>query len=209
MQATECSTATLDRRAVRRDSIIEAAARRFAGAGYAQCDMDCVAAEAGVAKGTLYLYFPGKEELFYACVDRGMQQLMQAVFAAADTATEPLDRIGRAIRAYLTFFDEHPHYVELLIQERASFRDRKRSTYFEHRDANRGPWRELYGKLVADSTFRNDIAVERMLDTIGNLLYGTMFTNRFNGRSVSLDEQYSALMKIVLQGMLRDRALVV
>jgi hypothetical protein len=43
--------------------------------------------------------------------------------------------------AYLDFFAEQPGFVELLIQERAHFRDRKRPTYFEHRDANVGDGR--------------------------------------------------------------------
>lgn len=163
--------------------------------------MERVAADLGIAKGTLYLYFPGKQDLFFACVDLGMQQMQTAVKNAAATATDPFEIISRAIRAYLAFFDEHPHYVELLIQERANFKDRKRPTYFEHRDANRGPWRQFYVDLIAAGKLRNDIPVERMLDTLGNMLYGTMFTNLFVGRSVSLDEQFNAIYEIAMRGI--------
>lgn len=183
---------------------METAARLFAELGFAGCEMERVAADLGIAKGTLYLYFPGKQDLFFACVDLGMQQMKQAVAEAAATATDPFGRISQAILAYLQFFDEHPHYVELLIQERANFKDRKRPTYFEHRDANRGPWREVYEGLVRDGQLRNDIPVERMLDTIGNLLYGTMFTNLFIGRTVPLDEQFHAIREIVMHGITPD-----
>ncbi len=195
-----------DRRAQKRALILDAAVELFAANGYADCDMDCVATKAGVAKGTLYLYFPGKQELFFACVDRGMQEMTQAVQAAAEQATEPLDRIRRGVRAYLTFFDEHPRYVELIIHERSAFRDRIRPTYFEHRDANRGPWRSLYYDLVALGVFRDDLAVERMLDTMSNLLYGTMFTNHVIGRSASIDEQYRAMIEVVFRGFLSEQA---
>lgn len=87
----------------------------------------------------LYLYFTSKEELFSACVDWEMQQMQAALAAATEGITDPFDRIAKAIMAYLTFFDENPDYVELLIQERAIFRGRKRPKYFEYRDANRGP----------------------------------------------------------------------
>ena len=193
-----------DRRSERRQRIIEAAARLFAQLGFAGCEMERVASELGIAKGTLYLYFPGKQDLFFACVDLGMQQMQGVVRDAAATATEPFEIIGRAIRAYLAFFDEHPHYVELLIQERANFKDRKRPTYFEYRDANRGPWRQFYAELVAAGKLRDDIPIERMLDTLGNLLYGTMFTNLFIGRTVSLDEQYNAIYEIALRGITRQ-----
>lgn len=190
-----------DRRSERRQSIIEAAARLFAEQGFAGCEMERVAAELGIAKGTLYLYFTSKQDLFLACVDLGMQQMQTAVKSAVASVSDPFEMISRAIKAYLAFFDEHPHYVELLIQERANFKDRKRPTYFEHRDANRGPWRQLYTDLAAAGRLRNDIPVERMLDTLGNLVYGTMFTNLFIGRTVTLEEQFHALYEIAMRGL--------
>jgi len=184
--------------------MIETAAPLFAELGYTDCDMERVAAVAGIAKGTLYLYFPGKQELFFACVDWGMRQMQAAVRSAAESTPEPFEQIARAIRAYLLFFDEHPQYVELMIQERAIFKDRKQSTYFKQRDANRGPWRQLYVELIAAGRFRSDLTAERIVDTIGNLLYGTMFTNHFAGRSVSIDEQYTTLLEIVFRGILSE-----
>ncbi|MCY2966574.1 MAG: TetR/AcrR family transcriptional regulator [Planctomycetota bacterium] len=191
-------------RAQRRQAIVEAAARLFATEGYSGCEMERVAADLKIAKGTLYLYFAGKQELFFACVDWGMQQMQHALRIATENCPEPFQRIARAIRAYLAFFEEHPHYVELLIQERAIFKDRVRPTYFASRDANRGPWREFYQQLVTAGHLRDDIPVERMLDTLGNLVYGTMFTNHFVGRTVSLDEQFTGIMEIVFRGLFSE-----
>ncbi len=189
----------------RRRSIIEAAGRLFAELGFNECEMERVATEIGVAKGTLYLYFPGKQELFYACVDLGMVQMQQAVLEASQSAADPFDRISLAIRAYLDFFGQHPQYVELIIQERAIFKDRKRPTYFEYRDANVGVWRELYRSLIESGHLRADLPTERILDTVGYLLYGTMFTNHFIGRTVTLEEQYTSMLEIVFRGILSER----
>lgn len=194
-----------ERRAARRHAIVTAATRLFAEVGYADCEMERVAAELKVAKGTLYLYFPSKEELFYACVDYGMTQLQLAVQLAVADQTEGLDRICRGIYAYLKFFDEHPALIELFIQERARFKDRKRPTYFEHRDANRGPWRELYKALIAAGQLRDDLPVERLLDIVGNLVYGTMFTNHFLNRAVPLTDQYEALVEVLMRGILSQQ----
>jgi AcrR family transcriptional regulator len=195
-----------DRRTERQQAIIEAAAKLFAQLGYSGCEMERVSSELGIAKGTLYLYFPGKQDLFFACVDLGMGQMQDAIREATATVKDPFEMIARAIRAYLNFFDENPHYVELIIQERANFKDRKRPTYFEHRDANRGPWRQLYTDLVAEGKLRNDVPVEQMLNSVGNMIYGTMFTNLFIGRNISLDEQYNAIYEIALRGITRQPA---
>src|SRR5882757_178343 len=93
-----------ERKSQRRLKIVEAAVPLFARLSYSACEMDRVATEARVAKGTLYLYFPNKQELFHACVDLGISQLHQAVKAAADVACDPFDRIAQAIHAYLVFF---------------------------------------------------------------------------------------------------------
>ena len=180
------------------------AARLFAELGYTACEMERVAAELGIAKGTLYLYFSSKETLFYACVDAGMRQMQSVVLAAADEATDLIDRLSRGIRAYLQFFEDHPEHVELLIQERANFKSRSRPTYFEYREQNRQKWRPVHEEMIASGRYRTDIPVERIMDAIGNLLYGTMFTNHFVGRAVSLNEQYQSLLEILMRGLLSE-----
>jgi AcrR family transcriptional regulator len=193
-----------DRREKRRQAILDAAARLFADVGYGACEIERVAAELKIAKGTLYLYFASKEALFYACVDAGMAGLQQAIDSSVAEIGDPFQRIAAAVSAYLRFFEEQPHYAELLIQERANFKHRKRPTYFEYRDANRGRWREMYTQLQAAGRIRQDIPVERILDTIGSLLYGTMFTNHFIGRSVSPEEQQRAVLEIIFRGIWSD-----
>lgn len=207
MQPAEAATSTNpaeNRRSQRRDAIIEAAAKLFARAGYADCEMEQVAAEIGVAKGTLYLYFKSKEELFYACVDAGMKDLQQTIQQSADAQAEPAERISAAILAYLQFFERHPEHVELLIQERANFRDRQQPTYFTHREASRARWREVYRSMIDQGRVRNDLKVEQILDYVGNLVYGTMFTSHFLGRSS--EEQHQTIMDILWRGLWSEQA---
>lgn len=198
------ATADDEPRARRRRQIVESACQLFAQRGYADCDMERVASHLGVAKGTLYLYFKSKEELFLACVDWGMQQMQAAIRAASDDVAEPFERIRQAIRAYLGFFAEHPEFVELLIQERAIFKSRKRPTYFEHRDAARARWRTFYQELIDQGRLRADLRVDDLLDTIGNLVYGTMFTNYFLGNRAPRD-QHEQIASILFEGILSDR----
>ena len=167
--------------ALRREQILDAAAEVFARHGYRATDVQFVADALQVGKGTIYRYFPSKEELFLAAVDRGMRRLTERFQARVHTIADPLERAERGVAEYLTFFQEHPQYVELLIQERAEFRDRKQSTYFVHRDANRGPWQELFHGLIAAGRVR-DLSVDGLCDVLSDLVYGTMFSNYFVAR---------------------------
>src|SRR5262245_17427889 len=115
----------------RREQILGTAAKLFAEHGYADADTQLLAEKLGVGKGTIYRYFPSKQEVFLAAADRAMRMLHEQVDSSVKDIHDPLDRIATAIRSYLAFFAEHPEFVELLMQERAQFKDRKKPTYFQ------------------------------------------------------------------------------
>jgi AcrR family transcriptional regulator len=192
-----------DRNAERREEILEAATKLFAEHGYADTDTQLLADKLGVGKGTLYRYFPSKRELFLAAADRGMRKLCQYIDASIETIEDPPERIAEVVRSYLSFFADHPELCELLIHERALFKDRKKPTYFEHREANRERLRSLYRTYIAEGQIR-DIQVDQLLDFIGDLLYGTMFTNYFSGRQVSVEVQAQGILDILFRGILSD-----
>ena len=187
----------------RREQILDAAATLFAERGYSDTDTQALADILFVGKGTIYRYFSSKELLFLAVVDRVMRRLRAAVDASMQGIEDPLDRIAQAIRAYLAFFQRQPQFAELLIQERAQFKDRKKPTYFEHRDANVERWRALYRDLIKAGRVRQ-IPVERITDVISDLLYGTMFTNYFSPKSRSLEQQAEDILDVVFSGILTD-----
>jgi AcrR family transcriptional regulator len=187
----------------RQDEILEAATRLFAQHGYSETDTQLLADELKVGKGTLYRYFPSKQALFQAAADRVMVKLRGRIDDDIAGISDPLERITVAIRTFLAFFAEHPEYVELLMQERAQFKDRKKPTYFVHREANVERWRALYRTLIAEGRVR-DIPVERITDVVSDLLYGTIFTNYFARRNKPPEEQARDITDIFFSGILTE-----
>lgn len=187
----------------RREEILDSAATLFAEWGYQQTEMQRVADALHIGKGTIYRYFSSKQDLFLAAVDRGMRRLRAQVDASSEGVSDPLQRVRRAVAAYLGFFREHLEYAELLVQERAVFRDRKKSTYFEHRDADAGPWPDLFRGLIEAGRVR-DVPVERIIGVLSDLVYGTMFSNYFAGSSKPHEEQARDILDIVFHGILSD-----
>ena len=192
-----------DIRLRRQEEILDAAARFFASRGYSEANIQELADILEVGKGTIYRYFPTKEALFLAAVDRLMQRLSAAVDQCLLSTSDLIDQIAGAVRTYLTFFAEHPEFTELLIQERAQFKDRKQPTYFAYRDAHRERRREQIGALIAEGRLR-DVPADRVSDVIGDLLYGTMFTNYFAGDNRSPEKQAEDLLDVALFGILSE-----
>ncbi|MBX3421976.1 MAG: TetR/AcrR family transcriptional regulator [Pirellulaceae bacterium] len=187
----------------RTDEILHVAATLFAERGFAGTDTQELADRVNIGKGTLYRYFPSKRELFLAAADRAMGRLREYLDAAIGTRDDPLEQIVAAIEAFLGFFDQHPEFAELLIQERALFRDRKKPTYIEHREKNLERWQQLYRSLIDAGRVRS-MPVQRITSVISDLVYGTMFTNHVAGRQRSLREQADDIVEIVFYGILSD-----
>jgi AcrR family transcriptional regulator len=69
-----------------RRALLEAAARSFAEGGYGGANIDRVSEAAGLAKGTVYNYFPSKQAIFEAVLLQGCTLASEAVGAVPDTA---------------------------------------------------------------------------------------------------------------------------
>ena len=117
-------------------------------------------------------------------------------------AGDPIVLMHRGIESYLAYFMERPEAVELLIQERAHSRDRKKPTYFEYRDANHDRWAEHFQELIRQGRIRS-MDVERIMDVIGDLL-GTMFTNYFVGHRRTPAQQAADLFDVAFCGILSE-----
>lgn len=82
-------------RGERREQIIAAATRAFAGAGFAATGLDDIAAEAGISRAILYRHFDSKTDLYQAVLDSACGRLVTAT--GADEFTE--SSIGGLLRA--------------------------------------------------------------------------------------------------------------
>src|SRR5436190_14828868 len=87
-------------------SIQEAAMRVIARKGMTAATMQEIAEEAGVAKGTIYLYFRDRDELVEKTFENAMSQLHARVDAALDTDVPFEEKLRAMLGAVSSFFRE-------------------------------------------------------------------------------------------------------
>ena len=90
----------------RRQQLLEAATRVFARRGYAAVDVADIVAEAGVARGTFYLYFPGKREVFAAVIDQYLD-LLSRQGVPPPAGLSPRDQLAHAFAQALRWQADH------------------------------------------------------------------------------------------------------
>lgn len=98
----------------RRDSIVDAAERFFFTKGFPDTTIDEIAEAAELSKGTIYLYFKNKEEIYVAIVQRGMRFLTELTREAIAKPTTGKDKVKAIGQALLTFYERHPHHFKAL-----------------------------------------------------------------------------------------------
>lgn len=96
------------------DRILEAAIRVFAEKGFKAAALEQVARQAGTAKGTLYLYFRDKQELYFKAVLRVFDDVRAHIAACAARETGPVDKLRAIARGQLEYFALHREAMRLV-----------------------------------------------------------------------------------------------
>jgi len=85
----------------KREAILRAAIAVFAERGYFNAQVADVARSAGVAAGTVYLYFRSKDDLLISIFERGMKEALTAARVLATEVSDPRERLRRFARMHL------------------------------------------------------------------------------------------------------------
>ena len=101
----------------RRCSILQAARAVFARQGYSDTVVEDIAAEAGIGKGTLYLYFPSKEQIYLAALLEQARQLDADSRAALAAPGDWRDKLKAYLQVRTHYFEEHQDFLRIYMTE--------------------------------------------------------------------------------------------
>jgi TetR/AcrR family fatty acid metabolism transcriptional regulator len=185
----------------KREAILKAATRVFAQNGFFNAQVADVAKAAGVAAGTVYLYFRSKDDLLVSLFERTMKEAIAAGRAALIGATDPRERLKRIARLHLERLGRDRDLAvvfQVELRQSTKFMERFSSSYL----------REYLGiirvAVEAGQTaglFRADVSAT----TAAKILFGAldeMATNwMLSRRRYSLEADADAVIDLFLHGV--------
>jgi TetR/AcrR family transcriptional regulator, fatty acid metabolism regulator protein len=102
------------READKHQQIIDAAVRVFARNGYYNSRVSDIAHEAGIASGTIYLYFKTKEEILVTLFRDKMAEFVAFLRGEIAEEREPEARLRRLVRVHFTVLERNPALAEVV-----------------------------------------------------------------------------------------------
>jgi AcrR family transcriptional regulator len=115
----------------RRAQVIAAARERFTKHGISGTTMDGIAQAAGVAKGTVYLYYKSKEEIFRQILDEDLTQFQDETVPPISGPGDVEHKLGAFFLGVLGFFDRKKDFCEHAIFEMGAEVRKKAMLRFE------------------------------------------------------------------------------
>jgi AcrR family transcriptional regulator len=103
---------SLDDKAIRRTDILNAARQLFLEDSRQLPSAARIAQAAGLAKGTVYLYFRTKEEIFISLLEEDFSGLLQTVYTSLEEHSEPKGLAG-LIGSIAAYINQHPEMLRL------------------------------------------------------------------------------------------------
>jgi AcrR family transcriptional regulator len=98
-----------------RGRLLTAAAAEFARSGFERASVDAISLAAGYAKGTIYNYFPSKEELFLAVVEQALAQA--AATGPAPPGAPARERLTATLAGFCRWAGEQDALARVLVRE--------------------------------------------------------------------------------------------
>jgi len=185
----------------KRDLILRAATRVFAQNGFFQSQVADVARVAGVAAGTVYLYFKGKDDLLVSIFERSMGEVIAEGRAVLGGVSDPAERLRRIAHLHLGWLGRDKNLAvvfQVELRQSVKFMERFSATFLQE-------YLKLIRDAIADGqaggVFRKDVSPT----TAAKIFFGAldeMATNwMLSRRKYDLTADADAVVDLFINGV--------
>lgn len=195
-----------EKKQVQRQAIMDVAREHFARYGYKRAVIDDIVREVGIAKGTFYLYFKSKDQLFFDLVQQLHHEILEQFAELFESEMAAEERVRRIIEMSFQAFEDYPLMARLIADD-PEFRIvtqlmEQPSAQQEMQEAIK--LMQGFLKAGVDSgEFRADLDLEIVPLVIGMLKFLHYYTGLAAMHGVSRERFVEGIVDLALKGLLR------
>jgi len=184
----------------KKEKILDVAGKVFGKKGYWKTDIETIASMTKLGKGTIYLYFKNKEELFLAVIDRVLDTLSSKMKEEVSSEKNIIEKIKKAIYVYLEFFEKHFPYFNIILHENPGFKIKVSERF----------WKRFWEKFdIIENDFKigiskgliKNIPIKDAIFALIGMLHGVIHQWILSGRKYPLKKKSYQISKLFLEGI--------
>jgi TetR/AcrR family fatty acid metabolism transcriptional regulator len=186
----------------KRDRILASAMRVFAQKGFFGAKVSDIALDAGVADGTIYLYFRSKDDILISLFEDQMARANEALRGAMSHGPGAVDKLRRFIGAYVEMAEQNPHAVEVFtIELRQSAKFMK-----EYQNPRFAEFLKLIAQVIADGQKAGELRADVPAPLAARALFGALdelalWWVSSKGEKIDIGRAGDQLCELVLGGL--------
>jgi TetR/AcrR family transcriptional regulator, fatty acid metabolism regulator protein len=186
----------------KRARILDAAVKVFAERGFHSATVAEIAKAAGVADGTIYLYFKGKDDLLLRLFDEKMTELLAESRAALGREQTAPARLRRFIQLHLALVERNPDLASVLIVEL-----RQSAQFLKAADRNKlASYTDLIAEVVRAGQEGGGLDASVSPATVKRAIFGALDELALgwllSGRRTSLKKTAAEVAEWLVRGLL-------
>ena len=139
---------------MRRDEILQAAARIFRKKGFHASSMQDIADAVGLQKATLYHHIASKQEILLALLDLALDLLIADLEPIVASQASPAGKLRQSMAAYLRRIADDADLAAVLLLEYRSLDPKLLAKHIERRDRFEALWRSIIDEGIEVGAFR-------------------------------------------------------
>lgn len=190
-----------DKKTEKYEKILDAAVKVFAKKGFYQSRVSDIAREAGVADGTIYLYFKNKDDILISIFEEKMRSAISIFQQELSQREDALSKLKHFVHVHLDLFRQNPELAAVLqVELRQSSRFMK-----EYKKIELKRFLDLIGDIVKqgqeEGVFRKDLPLSLVKRFIFGALDEVISTWVSSGGKFNLMDYADALSDLFVRGL--------
>ena len=186
----------------KKDLILKAATRIISEKGYSSATIDEITKKAGVGKGTFYLYFKDKSELFFSIIEKEFDNLIQDIVKAVEGMDDFFEKLKKGIEMYLLYHQKNYFLFKILIQEKPFMKKKNFENFWEDFFSRWAFIKEGISQQIKEGKIKNMDPDDIIYSLLG-IIHSNIHRWVLSGRRYPLVDKTDTIYQIFVSGIRR------
>jgi len=186
----------------KKDLILKAATRIISEKGYSSATIDEITKKAGVGKGTFYLYFKDKSELFFSIIEKEFDNLIQDIVKAVEGMDDFFEKLKKGIEMYLLYHQKNYFLFKILIQEKPFMKKKNFENFWEDFFSRWAFIKEGISQQIKEGKIKN-LDPDDIIYSLLGIIHSNIHRWVLSGRRYPLVDKTDTIYQIFVSGIRR------